>query len=54
MLWNESRQNKRVKLKQSHADDDREIDNSDFFDSDKSFDINQKRNAMKTLRMGRI
>jgi hypothetical protein len=43
ILWNESRQNIRVKLKQSHEDDDKEIDNSDFFDGDKSFNIIQKR-----------
>lgn len=43
ILWNESRQNIRVKLKQSHKDDDKEIDNSDFFDGDKSFNIIQKR-----------
>ena len=42
ILWNESRQNIRVKLKQSHKDDDKEIDNSDFFDGDKSFNIIQK------------
>lgn len=43
ILWNESRQNIRVKLKQSHIDDDKEFDNSDFFDGDISFNIIQKR-----------
>ena len=43
ILWNESRQNVRVKLKQIHKDDDKEFDNSEFFDGDKSFNIIQKR-----------
>lgn len=43
ILWNESRENIRLKLKQSHKDDDMEIDNSDFFDGDTSFNIIQKR-----------
>lgn len=43
IIWNESRQNIRVKLKQSHKDDDKEFDNSDFFDGDISFNIIQKR-----------
>ncbi|KIQ22761.1 hypothetical protein RT99_06625 [Flavobacterium sp. MEB061] len=43
ILWNESRQKIRVKLKQSHKDDDQEFDNSDFFDGDISFNIIQKR-----------
>jgi hypothetical protein len=43
ILWNESRQNIRTKLKQSHKDDDKEFDNSDFFDGDISFNIIQKR-----------
>lgn len=43
ILWNESRENIRLKLNQSHKDDDMEIDNSDFFDGDTSFNIIQKR-----------
>ena len=43
ILWNESRQNLRTKLKETHKEDDTEIDNSDFFDGDSSFNIIQKR-----------
>jgi len=43
ILWNESRENVRVKLKQSHKDDDKEFDNSAFLDGDTSFNIIQKR-----------
>lgn len=49
ILWNESRQNVRVKLKQSHKDDDKEFDNSDFFDGDKSFNIIQKRDIYENF-----
>lgn len=49
ILWNESRQNVRVKLKQSHKDDDKEFDNSEFFDGDKSFNIIQKRDVYQDL-----
>lgn len=50
IFWNESRQNVRVKLKQSHRDDDKEFDNSDFFDGDTSFNIIQKRDIYQDFQ----
>jgi hypothetical protein len=50
ILWNKSRGNIRVKLKQSHKDDDKEFNNSDFFDGDKSFNIIQKRDIYQDFQ----
>lgn len=53
ILWNESRQSLRVKLKQNHKEDDIEIDNSDFFDGDTSFNIIQKRDIYQDFENGK-
>lgn len=50
IFWIESRQNVRAKLKQSHKEDDKEFDNSDFFDGDTSFNIIQKRDIYQDFQ----
>lgn len=49
IIWNESRENIRIKLTQLHKEDDKEIDNSEFFDGDNSFNILQKRDVYQNL-----
>ena len=50
ILWNESRQNIRIKLNELHKEDDTEFDNSEFFDGDNSFNIVQKRDIYQDFK----